>query len=438
MLNLASAVALLIVGANLDVDAGVVAEGRAGVTAVPSGSSEPGVFGILTPQLELRSTGHEAAMLLAYGARFYEAKIRSLPVGAPLILQTGTLTLTLREGPRFDATAHATASYGQADFAYPVFGLAQASRPVVSAPSFMSLAADLITTGRLTRLWTLQTAIDAVDRRAVGATAEAQRDPANMALLFPHQRSIYLLPSLIRHLTRRDDLLINVGASYQSTDGLLVPGMPTQFLGLVQVLSITEMVGWRARLSRGYDFHVEAGVAYNRGIDYPAALSPISPVSPVGAIDLTVHLVTRREITLRGQFGAVVEYFVDPVLATAGTRGTTFAHMVAFLPLNWTAGLDAIFSTRLTRTEAIGMGANGQVPDETALSVIVPVRHLISRNLSFETGARLATRAPYVGSSQFAFHSPEAWLYVMLTATSRTIPDYRPPSSTAAAPPTSR
>jgi hypothetical protein len=238
---------------------------------------------------------------------------------------------------------------------------------------------------------------------------------------------------LIGRLTRRDELLIDVNASYQSTDGLRAPGLAGEFLGKVQILSIAETVGWRARLSHGYDFHLAAGLAYNRAIDYPSQLPPISPVSPVGAVDLTVHLVTRRDFTVRGQFGAVMDYFVDPVLGTSGTRGTSFAHMLVFLPLNWTAGLDAIFSTRLTRTQAPAELTSGVEPDETALTLIVPVRHLISRNLAFETGARLATRAPYLGSSHFAFHGQEAWVYVMLTATSRTIPDYRPHESAATA-----
>src|SRR3954468_7957476 len=115
MLNLASAVALLIVGANLDVDGAVVAEGRAGVAPIGGQTSEPGVFGILTPQLELRSTGHEVTGLPTYSARIYDAKVVDFPTQDPLVLHTGTLSVNLREGSRFSATARATAAYGKAD-----------------------------------------------------------------------------------------------------------------------------------------------------------------------------------------------------------------------------------------------------------------------------------------------------------------------------------
>ena len=430
MLNLASALALLVVGANLDVDGAIVAEGRAGGAPLAARDSAPGGFGILTPRLELRSSGHELVGLLTYSARIYEAKIDGVQVQKPLVLQTATLSLNLREGPRFDATAHATGSYGQADFAYlpTVFGPAQATLP--AAPTFLALSADLVTIGRLTRLWTLQAALDAVDRRPIGSITPAPTTPGDRPpFVFPHQRSIFFLPSLTGRLTRRDDVIFAAGASYQTTDGALNPAGTTTnngLLGLVQILTVTESLGWRARLSRGYDFHLAAGVAYNRSIDPPMGLPPISPIAPTGAIDLTVHLVSRREITLRGQFGAVVDYFVDPILATSGPRATTFAHMLAFLPLNWTVGLDAIFSTRLTNTQPPGAAQNALDPDETALTVVVPVRHLISRNLALETGARAGTRAPNLGSSQFGFHGGEAWVYVMLMATSHTMPDYRP------------
>lgn len=451
MLNLASAVALLIVGANLDVDGAVVAEGRGGWAPIAGQKSALGVFGILTPELALRSTGHEAGALLAYSARIYDAAVDGYPLQSPLILHTGTLNVNLREGPRFSATAHATASYGKADFTFlpTIVGgtgagtSAQAALPL--APEFMALGANLTTTGQVTRLWTLQTALEAFDRRPVGSTADMQQAAptvANAALVFPTQRSIFLLPSLTGRLTRRDDLILGAGASFQTTDGQLIPGTVTGRLGLVEILSISESVGWRARLSRGYDFHVAVGTTYSRMIDRPPEIPDLTAggfsqtggvsalhgvIAPVGAIDLAVHLVTRREVTVRGQFGAVVDYYVDPILATSGPRGTTFAHMLVYLPLNWTAGLDTIFSTRLTHTQQpIGMVPVTTEPDETALMVAIPVRHLLSRNLAIEMGARAGARAPYVGSSNFNFHAPEAWLYVMLMATSRTIGDYRP------------
>src|SRR5438477_8643528 len=118
MLNLASAVALLIVGANLDVDGAVIAETRGGWAPVAGQKSALGVFGILTPELALRSTGHEVATLLSYSARIYDAAVEDYPLQAPLVLHTGTLSVNLREGPRFSATANATASYGKADFTF--------------------------------------------------------------------------------------------------------------------------------------------------------------------------------------------------------------------------------------------------------------------------------------------------------------------------------
>jgi hypothetical protein len=429
MVHLASAVALLILGGRFDVDAAVVAEGRAGIAPIAGHPSEPSVAGIVTPGAEVRYEGHSLLARLAYGVRVYEGVTQDLPVGEPLFLQTANLSLRLRLGRQFEATVAANTSYGSTDYAYLPQLLGQMQAALPQPVKFLSMSAAIITLWRLSPLWSLQTTADVIDRRPIGSNTDATMPGNEAPFVFPHQTSFFLIPALIGKVTRVDDIIAAVGASYQSTDGQRVvrAGILTGPLDPVKVFTVTPSLGWRTRLSRRYDFHLAAGVAYNHVIAKPAELPEISPFSPTGAIDLTVHLVSRRDVTVRGTFGAIVDYYVDPILGTSGPRGASFAHLLFFFPRSWIVGIDATFATRLTAGPNLATaGSNLRDPDETAVALAIPVRHRISRNYAAEVGVRLSDRAPNFASSNFSFDAHEAWLYMLLTATSRAIPDYRP------------
>jgi hypothetical protein len=427
MLNLASAVALLIVGGRFDVNAGVAAEGRAGVTPVATAGgfdSTPSAAGIVTPGGELQFQSPRLVTRLTYGLRIFESVTRDLPVQSPLYLHNATLSLLLRPGRRFDATAAGSLSYGEADYSYFSQVLGQ-MQPTLPPPlKFLSLSMGVVTHLRLTPLWTLQTAADVLDRRQVDSAPPAAGTLS--VFRFPHQRSFDVIPSLIGRITRRDDIIAAVGAVYQATDGQqALPGaVVTAPPETIEILSITPNLGWRVRLSRRYDFHIAAGLTYSYLIKKSAAFGEISPVAPTGAVDLTVHLLTSRAVTLRGMFGATFDYFLDPVLGVSGTRGTSFARLTAYLPLEWTAGFDASFTTLLTSNQNTTLAAVN--PDQTVVAVAAPVRHRISRNFTAEMGLRYTDRAPNLGSANFSFHAHEAWLYFVLTATSRAVPEFRP------------
>jgi hypothetical protein len=427
MLNLASAVALLIVGGRFDVDAALVAEGRAGVTPVGSATgftSTPSAAGIVTPSGELEYRSPRVMTRLTYGLRIFDSVTRDIPTQSPLYLHNASLSLLLHPGRRFDASATGNFSYGEADYSYfsQVLGPMQ---PTLPPPvKFLSLSMGVLTHLRLTPLWTLQTAADILDRRQVNSAPLVNGAPT--VFRFPHQRLFDVLPALVGRVSRRDDIIVAVGAVYQATDaqqplpGAVVAAPP----GTVEILSITPNLGWRVRISRRYDFHIAAGLAYSYLIKKSAAFGKISPVAPTGAIDLTVHLLTSRAVTLRGTFGATFDYFLDPVLGVSGSRGTSFARLTAYLPLNWTAGFDASFATLLTSNQNTTLA--GVNPDQTAVVVAVPVRHRVSRNFVAEMGLRYTDRAPNWTSDNFSFHAHEAWLYMVLAATSRAVPDFRP------------
>src|SRR3954466_4639935 len=155
MLNLASAVALLIVGGRFDVDAAVVAEGRAGVTPVGSATgftSTPSAAGIVTPSGELEYQSPRVITRLTYGLRIFDSVIRDIPTQSPLYLHNASLSLLLRPGRRFDASATGNVSYGEADYSYfsQVLGPMQATLP--PPVKFLSLSMGVLTHLRLTPL----------------------------------------------------------------------------------------------------------------------------------------------------------------------------------------------------------------------------------------------------------------------------------------------
>ena len=432
MVHLASAVALLIVGGKFDVNAAVVGEARAGVTPIPTTGryvSTPSAAGIVTPSGELDFESPRLTTRLTYGLRIFESVTRDIPIQSPLYLHNVNLNLVLRPGRRFDATVTGNVSYGSADYNYltQFLGSTQISAP--PPVKFLSLSMGIVTRLRLTTLWTLETAADIVDRRQVDTPTATAVAGTPLVLTFPHQRSFGVVPALIGRITRRDDLIVALGGVYQATDGQqALPGaVVTGPSGAVEMFSLTPSLGWRGRLSRRYDLHLAGGLSYNYVIEKPDAFPAVSPVAPIGAIDLTVHLVTRRAMTVQGTFGAAVDYFLDPILGASGSRGTSFAHLTLYFPLNWTAGFDASFATLLTSNPYGTLpGLTVTNPDETVVVLGIPVRHRMSRNLTAEMGLRYSDRGPNLWSSNFAFHAHEAWLYLVLAANSRAIRDYRP------------
>jgi hypothetical protein len=431
MLALVPVVALLVIAGKVDVDAIVAAEGRAGEMIVGSAlNPEPTAAGVITPTGELWFENHLLQLRLAYSPRFYWAKSETVPsTGRPLILHTVTLGAKLRESRRVSTSGLATVSAGAADYAYlpQVLGTTQASIP--QAVNFLSVSAGAGIQVRTAANWSFQTTVEGIHRRPIGDTATSTQsiDSSNgLAPAFPRETYFFFLPSLTGRLSPLDDVILSSAVTYQMTSASLFLGPNlNSAAGPIEILTVAPSLGWRTRLSHRYDLHLAAGMAYDHVIESPSSDRPF-PVAPTGAADLTVHLVSRQEITVQAVSGVLVDYYVDPILGTSGPRGAAFCRMLLTFPRSWTVGLEAAFATSLSTQQLSGYMA-GFYPDETVAAVSLPVRHRVSQHVMAETGFRWSERAPRFSAPGFRFHEQQEWLYLLLAVTTRPIPSYRTP-----------
>jgi hypothetical protein len=132
----------------------------------------------------------------------------------------------------------------------------------------------------------------------------------------------------------------------------------------------------------------------------------------------------QRDGALRLAAGATFDYFVDPLLGTGAPRGLTFTNVTLTVPPDWTVGLQGAFATSLSPRSA---DPTAVYPDETTLMISLTARHRVSQNLIVEFGCQYVERAARVAAPNFALHQLQLWFYVMLTATSRPVPEWLPP-----------
>jgi hypothetical protein len=171
------------------------------------------------------------------------------------------------------------------------------------------------------------------------------------------------------------------------------------------------------RLSRVGDLRVLGGIArgWRSGTGGSASGSGFS-WSPIGGVEIGSWLPGQDEPRLRGVFSTSVDYFVDPLVGVAGPRSTTSLALGLLFQPDTTAALEAIFST-VIRSEPLPGN-----PDETVVALQLPIRHRLSDTLFIEGGVRGSDRGPNFSAPSFAFHQRELWVYLRLTATTRSRP----------------
>lgn len=430
MLDLIPIAALLLFGAQFDVDGVLIAETRGGqAPLIPNEATVWTSSQALTPTLTLRVEDQNYKFQLSYGPRILWRQTEAASSGQPAILNVATMSLGGHPiAPTVTLNVHANATEGAADYSF--LSQALANQPTLPrALRFLSLGAGGETIVRTSERWTVEGHVEGLYHRQIGSS-----DLTNGGTPFPTQRFLRAIPSLSFALSPVDEGTLSTAVTYQnisvaqSSAAAAPPQSAPQTLlgaGTFQLLTVAPQLAWRTRLSPRQDLLLAAGFSYNHLIENRAQLAPV-PFAPTAKAQTSYQLLQGRDFALRTSAGIVVDYFVDPIIGTAGSRGTASGGFFLGILPHWTVGVEGAFSTSLSPKPLNGQYdvtiPGFQYPFETIASAQLPVRHVLSDNLLMEFGARWADRAPHLAAPDFGFRQRDFSVYVLLTATSTPVP----------------
>jgi hypothetical protein len=399
-----------------ELNAGVTSETRAGVSPL-LGSQEPQAFTatLVTPMLdgELKEPG--GGLRLAYYPRFVWQTPNALDrTVRPLILHQVSLAAAIRPNEATHFSLRAYGSYGEPDYSIlpQLVGSAPGSTvpigPVQSAvpqiQTILTASATALLEGDVSRRLSLTLGGGVSHFRPIGAPP-APSPVAGMAAapsFLIEQTTASVSPGFFERLAPSDDLGLVVNASYATySDGVDV--------GLVGPSAF-----WRERRAGRYELRLELGATIAHDLGAVSAVPGGTVVSPTGAVDGAFHVVGQDESGLLARFRAGVDEFVDPILSQVYPRAFVSAQLAFVVAPNWWAGVQGDFTTSLISPSMATMNL-----DETALSVVVPVRHRFGPNVIVELGGRWGERAPAITSSDFGFRERQLWAYLAITADTR-------------------
>lgn len=415
MLGLPAAVLLVSLAGQFDINGAVTVEGRAGEAPLTTdGKVEAGVAGLVMPDLQLTYLSRTTDARIDYAVRIFWRKPNEASSLKPVILHMVNLGASSQATPRLLLTANGALSAGEAD--YTALGVVLPNQPALpSVVDFLSVTGTVGAQEALSRRAKLGLNLSVIHREPLGATADLP--PQAGALLFPHQTTGIAEPTYRYNLSRRDDLTVTSPVSYG------------RYSGGFEILLASPQVGWQHRLTRRYTLRLAAGVAY---VHVVPSLQTQSPVSPVGEIGVDMQLAGHGGLLTRGAAGARLDYFVDPVLGTAGPRASLSLGVTSILNPDWLVGAEATYATvftgrnpQIVLVDPQGMpvtsAADGvAVPvDETLIAAVLLARCRVSDHLTTEFGFRYSDRAPSVEVSAFGFHQRQLWLYGSFTANTR-------------------
>jgi hypothetical protein len=392
----AALLALAVFSAQVNAEALVRSESRAGQAPIVAGSeSQTFVATLVRPVAQLELLQRGTILRLEYGPRIFWQDPRPIEASGPLILHTASASLESHAAPGVLFTAIATGSIGSPDYtALPqLLGTTQGTLPVIArlASGAGSGSAAIQLTAR-TQLDVLAhaSAWRSLDAPDGGTTAVTSLTQAGLA-----SGATYRVTAL-----QRIGLHADVGGAWYSTG--------------LRYLTVTPMANWDAPLTPVHTLRATLGAVYARPFLPPGALETrAASISPVGSVDLEARVSRWENVVLRVNGGAAVTYFFDPVLGSASPRGAIRAGASLAVAPDWTASLRGDFGTG-PRLDAAPMA------DVTVFSVAASVRNALTRNLLVELGGMWADRAPAFGTPMFAFHQPQLWAFLAITATTRT------------------
>ena len=414
MLGLPAAVLLVSLAGQFDVNGSVTVEGRVGEAPLNTqGKIEAGVAGIVMPDLQLSYLSRVTDARVDYSVRIYWREPNEAQSLKPVVLHTVNLGASSQATERLLLTSTGNMSVGEAD--YTALGQVlpgQASLP--SVVDFFSVVGVVGAQEALSRRAKIGLNLTFIHRRHLGETADLP--PEQAALLFPRQTTVAGEPNYRYTLSRRDDLTINSPVSYG------------RYSSGVDIFLASPQVGWQHRLTRRYTLRMAAGVAY---VHVVPALTTQSPVAPVGELGVDMQLSGHGGMLTRGSAGMRLDYFVDPVLGTAGPRASLALGVTSVLNPRWLVGVEGTYSTVFTGTNPQIAVPDPNMPnnlliatttvpaDETLIAAALLARCRASDHLITEFGFRYSDRAPSLQVSAFGFHQRQLWLYASFTATTR-------------------
>jgi hypothetical protein len=428
---------LVLLASPVDLNAGVSTEVRGGVMPVSANqASEPFAGELMTPIVEAELKDRTIDLRLAYFPRFLWQQQEDNPLGhtfRPLFLNQASLLLSARPTERTSIAGRATGSYGEPDYSIlsSLLGPGQATSqpgmqtavPVVQ--KILTIAGGLTVTGDLTHRLRLIVGADGshfqpIIEQPPRATGPAESVsgvghftgvPPTPAITTPlvEQSSVSGRVGLSYRLTSTDELSLNVGASY-------IDFAASGFEPARELTLASSMLSLRSRFTATNEIRVGIGLAETRDN------LGLQVLSPAANADLMIHNGSVDAygfwLTLRG----AVEEFVDPVLKDAYPRAITSAQLALVFPPNWSASLQADFTTSIRLTTPTPP-PGGTLPDETGFYISLPVRYRVSANVVAEVGGRWTDRAPALASGD-PFHQKQLWAYMALTVSTRALPEW--------------
>jgi hypothetical protein len=398
----------------VELNAGVTAEVRAGESPViAQQNAQAFVATLVTPTIDLDLKESRGGARLTYYPRLVWQSPNALDrTIRPLLLHQGSLSASVRPTRTTHVAARAFASYGEPDYSIlpqligasggtvPV-GPGQAAVPQVQ--TIVTFSGSALLEDQVSRRLRVTLGGGATYFRPIGTPTPAPAGAMLPGISFlSEQTTATLTPGIVERLTRNDDLGVAINGTYS-----------TYSTG-IEVALVGPSVSWRARRAAGDELRVELGAAVARDVGAVSAVPGGQAVAPTGSVEALLHLGGEDEYGVWTRLRAAVDEFIDPVLSTVYPRTFVAAQTVLVVAPDWSVGLQADFTTSL-RTPSPAMMSL----DETAFSVVVPVRHRFGPSLIAELGGRWGERAPAIAASDFAFRERQLWVYVSLTADTR-------------------
>jgi hypothetical protein len=331
----------------------------------------------------------------------------------PIFLEVLDVSYSTRPTRRSDWQLHLHTSLGEEDY----FSLSQqfANDPALSSSitSMTALMADAAATHRwrATRRTTWSLQMEAIYRHSIDALSSA-----NGSTLLPPQSIINATPGLqfayFRDLSANLQLQVSDHDVNRPTSGQTAsatqpaPSIPSHY----HYIFIQPQIGFHYEPSHRNQLQLAIGFTYPIyliGTD-PGGLG--FPILPYSLIGWTTVLQRARTNVIQLSLTGGTTAFTDPILGYAVLRGSAQASVMAELGPRWRVSTSVVLTTDLSKLPSL----NGVSPDETILSVEVPVSYRWPHQMGIDFGGRYGERAPHFSDPNFAWRERELWAYVTL------------------------
>jgi hypothetical protein len=433
---LASGAALLTALALLQADAQFAAgarfESRAGEAPSFTSATQASQFQIIVsaiPTLSVRLLDDVSDLTISEATRIFW---RPQPFfdQRPLFLESLEVSHLLRPSKRSSWRLNLRASYGEEDYTV----LAQQSPTQPTLPGQITLFAA---SGSATGSWSVsrREAIFLQLNASLRRPLDSQPMAGNgAATLLPTEAVASAAPGVRYQLTRRT--LVELLAAVADTDlsGIPLPNLasgqtadtgfttpPGSQTGHLNILTVQPQVSLSEAFTRYQRLRLTLGLTYARALRQTST-DDLKPVYPLFQLDLDSLLDrTRGGAVWRSTLSTGTMWYADPVLGVALWRGFLQGSITSEVGREWSAGARVAFGTDLTRLpQSAILAGGGFIPDQTVISLDLPVRYRASNRLLAEFGASFTERGSYL-DSHFGWRrdSRELWLFLNLNAVTK-------------------